>query len=110
MKTSTFAPLGALQLKAGTPAAEVLHATIVSLFSDGSGFSLKTDLGSFVDCFAFAFARCLAKLQIRQVKLSRERLSAYSWELLAELEREFGVRPGAEDSLTSRRAAPPASS
>lgn len=105
MKTSTFAPLGALQLKAGTPAAEVLHATIVSLFSDGSGFSLKTDLGSFVDCFAFAFARCLAKLQIRQVKLSRERLAAYSWELLAELEHEFGVRPGPEDSLAARRAA-----
>lgn len=105
MKPSAFAPHGLLQTKGGRPAAEILHETIVSLFSDGSEFALSTELGSFVDCFAFTFARLLGKLQLRTEKLDRERLAAHTWELLSALEEEFGLRPGPEDSLRTRRAA-----
>lgn len=104
MKTSAFAPYGVFQYKAGKPAAEILHASIVQLFSDGSNFALSTEIGSFVDCFAFAFARILAKLQLRTEKLDRERLAVGAYELLPALEEEFGLRPGPDDSLRTRRA------
>ncbi len=105
MKPSSFASHGVLQMKGGASAAQTLHASIVSLFSDGSDFALSTELGSFVDCFAFAFARVLAKAQIRQQKLDRERLAAGAWELLPALEDEFGLRPAPGDSVQTRRAA-----
>lgn len=105
MKPSAFAPNGLLQLKAGPPAAQVLHATIVSLLSDGSEFALSTELGSFVDCFAFTLARALAKAQLRQQKLDRERLAMGAYELLAALEEEYGLTPGPDDTLRTRRRA-----
>lgn len=105
MKPSAFAPHGLLQLRSGTPAAQVLHESILSLFSDGSEFALSTELGSFVDCFAFAFARILAKLQLRIEKLDRSRLAANAWELLPALEEEFGLRPAPTDGVQARRAA-----
>lgn len=105
MKPSQFAPHTLLQMKAGKPAAELLHASIVQLFTDGSAFALSKELGTFVDCFAFAFARVLAKLQLRTHKLDREHLAVGAWELLPALEEEFGLRPGPEDTLRQRRAA-----
>lgn len=105
MKPSAFAPHGLLQLKGGTPAAQLLHESIVALFSDGSEFALSTELGSFVDCFAFALARVLARLQLRQQKLDRERLASGAYELLGALEEEYGLRPSFGDTIRQRRAA-----
>ena len=105
MKTSAFAPFGALKLRAGRPPAEVLHESIVALFTDGTQFALSKELGSFVDCFAFTLARCLAKLQLRTEKLDRERLAAGAYELLPVMEEEFGLRPAPGDTLRTRRAA-----
>lgn len=78
---------------------------MVSLLSDGSSFALSTDLGSFVDCFAFALSRVVAKAQLRQHKLDRERLAAGAWELLPALEDEFGLFPAPDDSIQTRRSA-----
>jgi hypothetical protein len=105
VKPSAFAPLGLLQPKSGTPAAEKLHATIVGLLSDGSEFALASDVGSFVDCFSFALARSLAKVQLRQEKLDRSRLAAGAYELLDALEEEFGLTPAPTDTLRTRRRA-----
>jgi len=105
VKPSAFAPLGLLQLKSGAPAAEKLHATIAGLLSDGSEFALAADVGTFVDCFSFALARSLAKVQLRQEKLDRSHLALGAYELLDALEEEFGLTPGPTDTLRSRRRA-----
>jgi hypothetical protein len=105
LKTSLFTPYGAFPYKGGRPPAQILHESIVALFSDGSDFALNRDIGSFVDCFAFTFARLLAKLQLRTERLDRERLAAGAYELLPALEEEFGLRPSPNDSPRTRRAA-----
>lgn len=105
MKPSAFAPHGLLIPKGGQPAAQLLHSAIVDLLSDGSAFALSTDVGSFVDCFAFSFARVLARLQLRQAKLDRATLATHAWELLGALEDEWGLVPGPDDSAQTRRAA-----
>lgn len=105
MQTSIFAPPGLFKLAAGPPTAEVLHATIVRLFSEGTGLDLSTDLGSFVDCFAFALARVFARIQTRQEQLDGERLAAGAYELLPALEEEFGVVPPFGATLKERREA-----
>ncbi len=105
MQTSIFAPPGLLQLQAGVPTAETLHASAVALFSKGGDYDLSTDLGSFVDCFAFSLARVFARIQRRQEQLDGERTAAGAYELLAALEEEFGVVPPFGATLKARRTA-----
>lgn len=105
MKPSLFTPGALLQLKAGKPLAQAVHETVVRLFTDGSQGSFSRELGSFVDCFAFALALTIARAQVRQQKLDRERLAAGAYELLAQFEEEHGLRPGATDTIRQRRDA-----
>ncbi len=105
MKPSLFTPGALLQLKAGRPAAEAIHETVVRLFTDGSVGAISKTLGSFVDCFSFALALTVARAQRRQQKLDRETLAAGAYELLAQLEEEHGLSPGPEDTIQDRRDA-----
>lgn len=105
MKPSLFAPNGLLLLKGGTPAAQAIHATIVQLFTDGSDGKLASEVGTFVDCFAFALARIVARVQRRQEQLEGERLAMGAYELLAQLEEESGLYPAVGDTIAERRAA-----
>lgn len=105
MQTSSFAPPGLLQLQAGVSTAETLHASIVQLFSNGGQYDLSTELGSFVDCFAFALARVFARIQRRQEQLDGERTAAGAYNLLAALEEDFGVVPPFGATLKARRTA-----
>ena len=105
MKPSLFAPGGLLLLKGGTPVAESIHATIIQLLTTGEDGKLAADVGTFVDCFAFALARVVARVQRRQEQLEGERLAMGAYELLAQLEEEFGLRPAITDGIAARRAA-----
>lgn len=105
MKPSLFTPGGLLLLKGGKPVAEALHATIVQLLTDGTDGKLAAEVGTFVDCFAFALARVVARVQRRQEQLEGERLAMGAYELLAQLEEEYGLRPAVGDTIATRRAA-----
>lgn len=105
MQPSLFTPMGLFQLSGQKPTAEALHETIVRLFSDGTEYGLSTELGSFVDCFAFALARVFARIQRRQEQIAGERTAAGAYELLAELEVEWGLTPPFGATLKERRTA-----
>lgn len=105
MELSIFAPNGLLLLSSEKPTAELLHETIVRLLSTGEPGDLSTAEGSLIDCFAFALARVLARVQTRQRQIDGERLAYSAYELLDALESEYGLKPGIDDTVAQRQAA-----
>lgn len=105
MEPSIFAPNGLLLLSGEKPTAELLHETIVRLLSTGEPGDLSTEVGSLIDCFAFALARVMARVQVRQRQIDGERLAYSAYELLGALESEYGLKPGLDDTLAQRQAA-----
>jgi len=105
VQPSLFTSGGLLLLSGEKPSAEMLHETIVRLLSTGEPGDLSTEVGSWVDCFAFALATVLARVQVRQRQLNEERLAVGAYELLAALEEEFGLSSGPEDTIAQRQAA-----
>lgn len=105
MTPSSFTPGGLLLLSAEQPIAERLHATILRLLSSGAPGDLSVEVGSFVDCLAFAMARVVARAQHRQEQLSGERLAASSYELLSTIESEYGLAPLPTDTVAQRQRA-----
>lgn len=105
MQPSAFTPGGLLLLSSETPSAELLHQTALRLLSTGEPGDLSTELGSFVDCLAYALAVVFARIQYRQRQIDNERLALGAYELLAALEEEFGLRPGAKDTIAQRQTA-----
>lgn len=105
MQTSEFTPGGLLLLSSETPSAELLHQTALRLLSTGEPGDLSTELGSFVDCLAYALAVVFARIQYRQRQIDGERIALTSYELLSALEEEYGLRPGANDTIAQRQLA-----
>lgn len=105
MQPSLFTPNGLLLLSSEQPSAEVFHETILRLFTDGTQGALSRELGSFLDCLAFALARVFARIRQRQAQLDGERLGFSAYELLAALEEEYGLKPDVADTIAQRQAA-----
>ncbi len=105
MQPSLFTPNGLLLLSGEKPSAEVIHETILRLFTDGKPGSLNREMGKMLDCLAFALARVLARVRQRQRQLDGERLALTSYELLAALEEEYGLHPDQDDTIAQRQTA-----
>lgn len=107
MPHSLFAPPGLREYTSRKPLAQALHETALQLFSrhsgDRGGFS--TEEGSLVDLFCFSLAITLARAARTLDKADAERFAAGAYSLLATLEDEHGLRPGADDTLRIRREA-----
>lgn len=103
---SLYAPPGLHQYASGKPAAQALHETILELFSkhgaDEGG--LSTEPGSLVDLFSFALAIALTRAVRTGERADGERFDQ-AYYLLAEFEREYGLHPGAGETLKTRRDA-----
>ena len=105
MQTSEFTTGGLLLLSSETPSAELLHQTALRLLSTGQPGDLSTELGSFVDCLAYALAVVFARIQHRQRQIDGERIALTSYELLDALEEEYGLQHGANDTIAQRQLA-----
>lgn len=104
---SLFAPKGLAQYRAGKPLAQALHETGLLLFSKHGAAQggFNTDPGSLVDLFCFSLAITLARAARTLERADEERFAAKAYYLLAKLEEEHGLRPGADDRLHARHAA-----
>lgn len=107
MKYSLFTPKGLYANQGGKPLAEAIYETALKLFAKygARGGSLKTDPGSLVDLTAFMIAITFARIAASLNKVDGERFAAGAYYLLAQLEAEHGLSPGADDTLKTRRAA-----
>lgn len=106
MKYSLFTPKGLHEYRGGKPIAEVIYDTATSLWAErpADQANLCVEPGSLVDLFCFTLARSLARAHVSARKLNGERHPTGAYYLLADLEREYGLRPSHGDTLQSRRA------
>lgn len=107
MKYSLFTPKGLYANEGGKPLAEAIHETALKLFAKygARNGSFKTDPGSTVDLVAFTIAITFARIAASLGKVDGERFALGAYYLLAQLEAEHGLSPGADDTLKTRRAA-----
>ncbi len=107
MKYSFFAPKGLHKYVAGKPLAEAIYETAIKLFAkyDAKNGSFETKPGSLVDLTAFTIAITFARIAASLNKVDGERFADGAYYLLAQIESEYGLTPGADDTLKTRRTA-----
>jgi hypothetical protein len=107
VKYSLFAPKGLHQYKGGRPLAQALHETALALFAKHTADegSLSTEPGSLVDLFCFMLALAFARIARTNERADGERHALGAYHLLAQFEGEYDLRPGADDTLGTRRGA-----